>query len=85
MEQPTPEQIAQHYKAMGDSVWVIHAVINDEYTPAGTEAEKVNTVERNVAHLEIMKAKDFWTDEDFTEVDAAIVAGNAYVAGAELS
>jgi hypothetical protein len=81
----TPEQIAQHFKALGDSVWLINAVINDEYDAAKTEAEKVATVERNVRHLEIMKAKDFWTDEDFTEVDAAIVAGNAYIAGAELS
>lgn len=73
MENQTPEQIAQHYKAMGDSVWLINAIIAGE-----TEGDKA-TVERNVAHLELMLAKDFWTTEDMTPVDAAIVAGKAYV------
>ena len=73
MENQTPEQIAQHYKAMGDSVWLINAVIAGE-----TEGDKA-TVDRNVAHLELMKAKDFWTTEDMTAVDAAIAAGKAYV------
>lgn len=73
MENQTPEQIAQHYKAMGDSVWLINAVIAGE-----TEGDKA-TVERNVAHLELMKAKDFWTTEDMTSVNAAIAAGKAYV------
>ena len=73
MENQTSEQIAQHYKAMGDSVWLINAVIAGE-----TEGDKA-TVERNVAHLELMKAKDFWTTEDMTAVNAAIAAGKAYV------
>jgi hypothetical protein len=29
---------------------------------------------RNVEHLELMVAKDFWTDEDMTAVNAAIAA-----------
>ena len=73
MENQTPEQIAQHYKAMGDSVWLINAVIAGE-----TEGDKA-TVERNVAHLELMRVKDFWTTEDMSAVDAAIAAGKAYV------
>lgn len=73
MDNQTPEQIAQHYKAMGDSVWLINAVIAGE-----TEGDKA-TVGRNVAHLELMRAKDFWTTEDMTAVDAAIAAGKAYV------
>ena len=73
MENQTPEQIAQHYKAMGDSVWLINAVI------AGETAGDKATVERNVAHLELMKAKDFWTNQDMTAVNAAIAAGKAYV------
>lgn len=79
MENQTPEQIAQHYKAMGDSVWLINAVIAGETMPNAPAAEKKATVERNVAHLELMKAKDFWTTEDMTAVDAAIAAGKAYV------
>ena len=27
---------------------------------------------RNVEHLELMKAKDYWTSEDMTAVDKAI-------------
>ena len=29
-------------------------------------------VERNKKHLRMMVAKDYWTDEDMTAVDAAI-------------
>ena len=72
--QQTVEQIAQHYSAMGDSVWLINAII------AGATQGDKDMVERNVAHLEIMVAKDFWTTEDMTAVNAAIAAGKAYVA-----
>jgi hypothetical protein len=78
MEQ-TAEQIAQDYKAMGDSVWLINAIIAGNQMAHKVEAERKDTVERNVAHLELMRAKDFWTNEDMTAVDAAIVAGKAYV------
>ena len=73
MDTPTSEQIAQHYKAMGDSVWLINAII------AGEQPDDRGAVERNVAHLELMRAKDFWTNEDMVPVDAAIVAGKAYL------
>lgn len=79
MEDETPEQIAQHFKAMGDSVWLINAIIAGEEMANDSQEAKNDCVDRNVAHLEIMKAKDFWTDEDFTEVDAAIAAGKAYL------
>lgn len=79
MENQTPEQIAQHYSAMLDSVWLINAVIAGETMSEESDANKKATVERNVAHLELMKAKDFWTTEDMTSVDAAITAGKSYV------
>jgi hypothetical protein len=37
-------------------------------------------VDRNVEHLELMVAKDYWTDEDMTAVNSAITAGNGYTA-----
>lgn len=80
MDETTAEQIAQHYKAMGDSVDLINAVIAGEQMADDTQEAKNDCVDRNVQHLEIMKAKDFWTTEDFTAVDAAIVAGKAYLA-----
>ena len=79
MENQTPEQIAQHYSAMGDSVWLINAIIAGEQMADADEADKKDTVERNVGHLELMLAKDFWTTEDMTAVEAAIAAGKAYV------
>ena len=63
---------------MGDSVWLIHAVIAGEQMADMPDTEKKDCVERNVAHLELMRAKDFWTTEDMTAVDAAIAAGKSY-------
>ncbi len=80
MDDLTAEQIAQNYSAMGDSVALINDVI------AGTEniftsiEDKQDCVDRNVAHLELMVAKDYWTAEDMTAVNAAITAGNGYTA-----
>lgn len=76
----TPEQIAQHYTAMGHSVDLINAVIAGEQMADEPAAEKQDCVDRNVEHLEIMVAKDFWTNEDMTAVNAAIAAGKAYTA-----
>jgi hypothetical protein len=76
----TTAQIAQHYTAMGHSVNLINAIIAGDQMAEADAADKQDCVDRNVAHLEIMVAKDFWTDEDMTEVRAAIVAGKAYTA-----
>ena len=80
MDEQTPEQIAQHYKAMGDSVWLINAVIAGEQMASETEDKRKDCVGRNTEHLKIMRAKDFWADEDMTAVDAAIVSGSEYIA-----
>jgi hypothetical protein len=39
------------------------------------DAEWADTVARNVAHLEIMVAKDFMQDQDLAPLNAAIAAG----------
>ena len=78
MEEETVESIAQHYTALGHSVIVINEVINDEQEVYVTESEKSDAVDRNVRHLEIMLTRDYWTNEDMTEVNAAIVVGNDY-------
>ena len=65
--QPTAEEIARHYSACMDSVNLINAG-----QPEGMEdADWADTVERNKAHLQIMIAKDFWTTEDLTPLQAA--------------
>ena len=73
------EEIAQDYKAMGHSVDLINGVIDSSKMADESEEDKKDTVKRNVEHLEIMVAKDYWTNEDMTAVNAAIIAGNSYV------
>ena len=80
MDEPTAEQIAQHYTAMGHSVDLINAIIAGTAMAEDDAADKQDCVNRNVEHLQIMVAKDFWTDEDMTSVNAAIDAGTAYEA-----
>ena len=70
MDEITEEQIAENYTAMGHSVALLNAgkperMENDEWT---------DTVSRNVEHLQLMVAKDYWTDENMTAVNAAIAA-----------
>ena len=78
MDELTAEQIAQHYTAMGHSVDLINAIIAGEAMADDDAADKQDCVDRNVEHLEIMIAKEFWGSEDMTAVNAAIAAGQAY-------
>ena len=80
MDEITAEQIAQHYTAMGHSVDLINAIIAGDAMADDDAAEKQDCVDRNVEHLEIMVAKDFWTSEDMSPSNAAIAAGKAYEA-----
>jgi hypothetical protein len=69
---PTAEQIAQHYSAAMDSVNLLNAG-----QPEGMEADEwADCVSRNVEHLKIMVAKDFWTTEDLTPFNDAIAANS---------
>jgi len=68
----TAEEIAQNYTAMGHSVDLLNAG-----KPEGMEdADWTDTVARNVEHLELMVAKDYWTTEDMTAANAAIAANS---------
>ena len=78
-EVQTAEEIAQDYTAMGHSVDLINGVIDGTEMLDEEDADKKDCVKRNVEHLEIMKAKDFWTTEDMTAVDSAISSGNTYI------
>ena len=80
LDVPSAEEIAQHYKAMGDSVNLIHDIIAGTVMQEETDEEKKDCVNRNVEHLKIMVAKDFWTDEDMQPSNEAIAAGEAYLA-----
>ena len=80
MDEKTAEEIAQDYTAMGHSVDLINAIIAGTAMADNEAEDKQDCVDRNVAHLEIMVAKDYWTDEDMTAVNSAITAGQGYTA-----
>jgi len=67
----TAAEIAQHYSAAGDSVTLINALAALETL---TDEDK-DTAKRNVEHLELMVAKDYWTSEDLAPLNAAVTAG----------
>ena len=65
---PTADEIAANYTAMGHSVDLLNAGKPDDMEADEWTATKA----RNVEHLELMKAKDYWTSESMTAVDKAI-------------
>jgi hypothetical protein len=78
-EARTAEERTQDFTAMGHSVDLINDIVagNQDDMEA---AERQDCVDRNVAHLELMVAKDDWDDEDMTAANAAITAGSSYTA-----
>jgi hypothetical protein len=69
IETQTPEQIAKHYSACLDSVNLLNAG-----QPEGmTDADWADCLSRNKEHLVLMLAKDFWTNQDLTPLQAASV------------
>ena len=67
MEELTIEQIEKHYSAAMDSV----NLINGEKPESMTDEEWADCIARNKEHLQIMLAKDFWTDQDLTPLQQA--------------
>ena len=67
MNEITAEQIAQHYSAAMDSVNLINAGKPEKME----DADWAETLKRNRDHLVIMLAKDYWTNEDLTPLQAA--------------
>ena len=76
----TTEEKAQDYTAMGHSVDLITAVIAGSQMADKEAADKQSCVDRNVEHLELMKAKTDWGSEDMTATTNAITAGKGYTA-----
>ena len=68
----TPEEIAKHYSAAMDSVNLINTLMAQD----SRTTEEQETVSRNVEHLQIMVAKDYWTTENLTPLNDAITAGS---------
>ena len=64
----TAEEIAQHYSAALDSV----TLINELMALDTRDAKQTDMVARNVEHLQLMVAKDYWTTEDLAPLNSAI-------------
>ena len=78
MEERTSDEIAAIFSAAGDSVTVIGVAQTSDETDDDFKAK----IQRNVEHLEIIKAytkvdgtTSIWTSESFTDIDAAITKG----------
>jgi hypothetical protein len=67
----TEEEIAQDYSAMQDSVNLLDEMRTNPPEDM-TDQEVADCISRNVEHLELMVAKDYWTNEDMKAVNAAI-------------
>ena len=65
---PSAEQIAKNYTAMLDSVNFLNS--NKPSLISDDDWNRMKAA--NVEHLELMVAKDYWTDEDMTAVNKAI-------------
>ena len=83
MAERTSDEVAKIFKDAGDSVTVING---NKYTDE-TDAEWKERLQRNVDHLELIKAykkedgtTSIWTNENFTAQDAAVTAGKNKIA-----
>ena len=83
MAERTTDEVAAIFKNAGDSV----TVINGNKGADETNAEWKDRLQRNVDHLEIIKAykkedgtTSIWGSENFTAQDAAVTAGKNKIA-----
>ena len=83
MEERTTDEIAKIFTSAGDSV----TVIGTAQTSDETDTDFKEKIQRNVEHLEIIKAytktdgtTSIWTSESFTDIDAAITKGKSLYA-----
>ena len=83
MAERTADEVAAVFAAAGDSVTVINGNKADGQTDAEWKAE----LQRNVDHLEIIKAykkedgtTSIWTSENFTAQNGAVTAGKNKIA-----
>ena len=79
-EARTAEERTQDFTAMSHSVDLINNIVAGNQDDDMEAAERQDCVDRNVAHLELMVAKDDWDGESMTAVNAAVTAGKGYTA-----
>ena len=82
MAERTADEVAKIFTNAGDSV----TIINGSKATDQTDAEWKDRLQRNVDHLEIIKAykkedgtTSIWGSENFTAIDAAITSGKSKI------
>ena len=88
IDQPTAEEINNTFKAAGDSVDLINGIIAGTKMVNEDPEDKIDTVKRNVEHLELQVAKDWYVSDSVSRtapaskaaIQSAITAGKAYLA-----
>mgnify|MGYP007114528930 FL=1 len=80
MADRTDAELLQDFTAMGHSIDLITAVIAGNSMADEAKEERQDCVDRNVAHLELMKAKTDWGSESMTATTNAINVGKGYTA-----
>ena len=83
MEERTTDEVAAIFTAAGDSV----TLINGNKASDETDADWKDRLQRNVDHLELIKAykkvdgtTSIWGSENFTAIDAAVTSGKSKIA-----
>jgi hypothetical protein len=69
------DKIQKHYLIALDSVEFINSIVSN----GGNSDEDIDSIRRNVEHLKIMRAKDFWFGQDMSPIDAAILVGESHI------
>ena len=80
MTDRTDAELLQDFTAMGHSISLITDVIAGDAMADDIAADRQSAVDRNVEHLELMKAKTDWGSESMTATTNAINAGKGYTA-----
>jgi len=85
---PTAEEVSQHFNACGHSVDLINKIIDGSRMDEETQDDKNDAMDRNVKHLQIQEAQQWYIDDtesrtapaDKASISAAITAGKTYMA-----
>ena len=80
MTDRTDAELLQDFTAMGHSIALITDVIAGDAMAGEAKEDRQGCVDRNVEHLELMKAKSDWGSESMTATTNAINAGKGYTA-----
>ena len=80
MTDRTDAELLKDFTAMGHSISLITDVIAGDAMAGEAKEDRQGCVDRNVEHLELMKAKSDWGSESMTATTNAINAGKGYTA-----